>query len=261
MKTINTLDKKKRREAGLIRNTSLDESFPVPTYINPTAVYSSSQAGFKKVAEKNLRVLDAKLTRNENQLSKAKRKLLELRSKHLTGRKENQIALLEEQQKRKISQKRQQEEAKKDEELQGKRLKKLGITSRHTHLTRSIEHANKKNELRQTKKDNLEASKNFAGIYDEDMAHRSYERRAKQLQKLKEYDVENLLEAEAALEKKRKDKMKRRAKNKYERTLRGQDGNTLSAINIKNDQWNEKLERSYGKYTETTKVNLERGTA
>ena len=47
----------------------------------------------------------------------------------------------------------------------------------------------------------------------------------------------------------------------YSRRRRHQDSKDVDSINNRNEHFNRKLERAYGKYTQEIKANLERGTA
>lgn len=180
------------------------ENFPVPTYLNPSAVFAKngdSSEAERQLAEKRLASVNRQLAGagdsshtdllvSENP---KKRKLLEIRQRLLQVRKQNEESVLAEQaliaqQNSKGFLKRHfkaQAEAREKEELGKLAYAGVDVTAeqdrKYLRLLKTVEQASKEKAKKAKSMENEERSANRGGLFNTDAAYLAYRRRVNKL--------------------------------------------------------------------------------
>mmetsp|Transcript_20064 Transcript_20064/g.34528 ORF Transcript_20064/g.34528 Transcript_20064/m.34528 type:complete len:500 (+) Transcript_20064:207-1706(+) len=217
-------------------------------------------------------------------LNPRQRKLAELRQKLGQCRKANQVAVIAEKKRLKHPDAPNDEapEAKKKwfEEKQKKRgedLARLGLDPSQTHRLETVDQAALKYKKLEQKADN----RAVAALYETDpmRVFKMYEKMTDKISvNMTDYEAAKAKAAEnprdsdilqygkaAPLVPKAVDRMVEqladRSETAFSRRRTHRDAKDVDYINDRNAHFNKKIERSYGKYTQEIKANLERGTA
>lgn len=103
-------------------------------------------------------------------------------------------------------------------------------------------------------------------MFNTDSLYRAYDKRVERIPKLVAssglHDLSGDMEKAARVEMMAKEVEDRIAKrNQFSRRRTHFEDKDVTAINERNEKFNQKLERNYAKYATQTKSNLERGTA
>jgi len=272
-KAMEKLSKKADKDARFLEKASEGMSFPVPTMDNPMATYEEGEA--RRKAQERLDAQDAErnaaMFLSEN-LSSRKRKLLELRQKKAQARNENQRMVMEEHKRlsaKDSEQKKSEREWREEKEKKTKaELERIGAGKGKLFMLETAEKAGFKRDRERQKLENIEAAKDSHHLSDE-TALRQYEKRLKKLQgtpvesnrglneTLSSYGRDSIVSEEA---KERVAKaVSQQSKIRVEKARL--DEEDVTAVNVRNEEHNRRLEKAFNKYTVELRRNLERGTA
>mmetsp|Transcript_10587 Transcript_10587/g.19536 ORF Transcript_10587/g.19536 Transcript_10587/m.19536 type:complete len:292 (+) Transcript_10587:185-1060(+) len=267
------------REQEAVEKATAGANFPVPTPLNPQAVFldtATADEARARLSERQAKSGEGAQTQAPA-VSARKRKLAELRRKQAEARSENQKMIVEEH--RRLTTKPSAADREKETKDEAKRaLEREGLTKDKAYLLETAEEAGKKADKQQKKARNAKAAEE-AHPSNIDFVARNYERKIAKLnrehgdalasrevalgtssneveleyghdsQPVTEADKERLARAMQAPQ---------RQQRKVQARLEEQD---VTAINAANEKYNKLISKSFNKYTTELRQNLERGTA